>query len=202
MSLRVMASSVSAILGLNRSKSSYEVMMELRRQKNGDTKIFGHSMLDYDTYWVAVGLIRDNYSQTTEQHISALKDLLNTGNSDVWYTKLYRTIQGRIGVMEHENFNEGKEKTYECELFSGVLLVGRPDLVRDDYVYELKTRREFTGPSDADRIQLHCYMKLTGKHKGILLETTRTERTETIIEWNDELWNRIEACIRAFVASV
>jgi hypothetical protein len=149
--------------------------------------------VERDVYWTLVGMIRDNYSQTSEQHIEAIKEYLSEKHPNDWYVKLYRAICSTVGSVIHEELSVGEPKeALTIPLLPNVLLVGKPDLVEDNRVIELKTRKVFLDSvPEAERVQVFCYMKLTGKRLGVLRQVVGEETRDTAIEWDEAYWSRI-----------
>jgi hypothetical protein len=96
--------------------------------------------------------------------------------------------------MIHEELSEGQPKeALTLQLTPTVLLVGKPDIVEDDRVIELKTRKEFVESiPEREKVQLFCYLKLTNKQKGVLREVVGTETKDTEYEWDEDYWKKIE----------
>ena len=198
--LRQSATSVTGLVGVNSRVHASSVLSELRRQRNPklptDTVPESggkNKYVDRDVYWTLVGMIRDNYSQTSEQHIDAIKEYLTEKHPHDWYAKLYRAICSTVGSVIHEELSVGEPKeALTMQLMPGILLVGKPDIVEGNRVIELKTRKAFldTVP-EAERVQVFCYMKLTGKKLAVLRQVVGSETCDTEIEWDEAYWSRI-----------
>lgn len=200
--LRLSATNLTGLVGVNPRIHTSSVLAELRRQRRpivpSETAPVKSSTrnkyVDHDVYLTLVGMIRDNYSQTTEQHIDAIKEYL-TGEEHTqdWYSKLYRYICSTVGSIIHEEMSVGEPKAaLTMPLMANVLLVGKPDLVEDAQIIELKTRKAFLdNVSESEIVQMFCYMKLTGKTRAVLRQVVGEETRDTAIEWNEEYWSRI-----------
>jgi hypothetical protein len=208
--LRLSVTNLIALIGLHKSTHAYSILASLRRQNNPKTeepivqnnaKIeepivqkTSNKFVDHDVYWALVGLIKDNYVQTYEQHIEAIKEYLNEEHTQFWYSKLYKCLCSTVGTMIHEEMSEGQPKaSLTLQLTPTVLLVGKPDIVEDDRVIELKTRKEFVESiPEREKVQLFCYLKLTNLKKGVLREVVGTETKDTDYEWDEDYWKKIE----------
>jgi hypothetical protein len=189
------------LIGLSRDQHAHSVLAYLRRQRTPNLTLItpgyeektSNKFVDNDVYWTLVGLIKDNYSQTTEQQIDAIKSYLNEDRTHAWYSKLYRCVRATVEVSIHQEMTEGRPKeSLTYQLTPGVLLVGRPDIVEVDRVIEIKTRKEFAESiCEKDKVQLYCYLKLANKQKGTLREVVGTETKDTEFEWDEKYWNKI-----------
>ena len=198
--LRLSATSVTGLGGVNSRLHASTVLSELRKQRNPRvpaetvSETSGRNKyVERDVYWTLVGMIRDNYSHTSEQHIDAIRDYLGEEHPNSWYVKLYRAICSTVGSVIHEELSVGEPKeALTIPLMHNVLLVGKPDIVEDDRVVEIKTRKMFldTVP-EAEKVQVFCYMKLTGKKLGILRQVVGNETRDAVIEWDEAYWSRI-----------
>ena len=199
--LRVYASSVSGIVGVNYRKSSVDVMRELRRQRSGLERPTRERMVAEETFWALVGLIKDNYSEPTAKHIDTIKSFVGEDKPDSWYQKLYRSVSSSVGTAVHEE--QSKETAgRECRLSDQVLLVGRVDLIEGDRVVELKTTKKFEEVREDAKIQLFCYMKIFGLRRGTVRQVCGTETLDTEIEWDEAYWTALERLILAFTEFV
>jgi hypothetical protein len=198
--LRLSATSVTGLVGASPRVHASSVLSELRRQripKIHDEPVpekgRGNRFVDRDVYLTLVGMIRDNYSQTSEQHIEAIKEFLEEEHPHDWYVKLYRCICSSVGSVIHEELSVGEPKeALTLILMPNVLLVGKPDIVEEDLVIELKTRKAFLDTTlEAEKVQVFCYMKLTGKLHSVLRQVVGEETRDTVIEWDEMYWNRI-----------
>jgi len=203
--LRLSATAVTGLVGSNFRVHAVSVLSELRRQRRppiptdmGTGKTSKNKYVDRDVYWALVGMIRENYSQTTEQHIDAIKDYIAEEHPHDWYAKLYRCICGTIGSVIHEELTMSEPKeALTMLLMPDVLLVGKPDLVEDDQVIEIKTRKVFLDSvPEAERVQVFCYMKLTGKNRGVLRQVVGNETRDAVIEWDEVYWDRIYRTVK------
>ncbi len=197
--LRLTVTNLIALIGLHKSTHAYSILGSLRRQNNPKieepiVQKTSNKFVDHDVYWALVGMIKDNYTQTSEQHIEAIKAYLNEERTQFWYANLYKSICRTVGSMIHEEMSEGQPKeALTLQLTPTVLLVGKPDIVEDDHVIELKTRKEFVESiPEREKVQLFCYLKLTNKQKGVLREVVGTETKDTKYEWNEDYWKKIE----------
>jgi hypothetical protein len=152
-----------------------------------------NKFVEKDVYWTLVGMIRDSYSHTTDQHIDAIKEFINEDRTDDWYSKLYKCVRRTVGSVIHEDMTVGESTAVlTIPLLPNVLLVGKPDIVEEDRVIELKTRRQFVDSIlESEKVQVHCYMKLTGKRHAVVREIVGDETKDTDIEWDDIYWDRI-----------
>jgi len=198
--LRLSATAVTGLVGASSRVHASSVLSELRRQRTprvppetGGEAGGRNKYVERDVYWTLVGMIRDNYSQTSEQHIEAIKEYLSEKHPNDWYVKLYRAICSTVGSVIHEELSVGEPKeALTIPLLPNVLLVGRPDIVEDSRVIELKTRKVFLDSvPEAERVQVFCYMKLTGKKSGVLRQVVGEETRDTAIEWDEAYWSRI-----------
>ena len=200
--LRVFASSVSGIVGVNYRKTSADVMLELRRQRSGYVRPAKERMVCEETFWAVVGLVKDNYTQSTGQHIDAIKTFIGEDRPDVWYRKLYKVVRSSVGVAVHSELGAETSPIRECMLSEGVVLVGRVDMVEGDQVVEVKSTKKFEELREDAKIQLFCYMKLCGLRKGVVRQVCGSETQDTEVEWDETYWSAIERLILAFVVFV
>ena len=199
--LRLTVSYLLGLIGLSRDERAHSILAYLRRQNNpkpipvtsGYEQKTSNKFVDHDVYWALVGLIKDNYSQTTEQQIDAIKSYLNEDRTHAWYSKLHRCVRSTVGSVIHQEMAEGQPKeSLTFQLTPDVLLVGKPDIVESDRVIEIKTRKEFAESiCEKDRVQLCCYLKLANKQKGVIREVVGTETKDTEFEWDEKYWNKI-----------
>ena len=187
------------LIGLHKSNHAFSILGALRHQNKPKieepiVQKTSNKLVDNDVYWALVGLIKDNYIQTCEQHIEAIKAYLNEEHTQFWYSKLYKCLCSTVGTLIHEEMSEGQPKeALTLQLTPTVLLVGKPDIVEDDHVIELKTRKEFVESiPEREKVQLFCYLKLTNKQKGVLREVVGTETKDTEYEWDEDYWKKIE----------
>lgn len=198
--LRLTATAVTGLVGANSRVHSSSVLSELRRQRRPNipsepvpAQGSRNKYVDRDVYLTLVGMIRDNYSQTSEQHIDAIKEFLAEEHPHGWYVKLYRCICSSVGSVIHEELSVGEPKeALTLLLMPNVLLVGKPDIVEDTRIVELKTRKAFLDMvPEAEKVQVFCYMKLTGKTHGVLRQVVGEQTKDTLIEWDEAYWSRI-----------
>lgn len=196
--IRISASQVPQLLGLSHSRSSHDILQLIRRQIAGTVSETKPSMLSTEDYWTLVGLIRDNYTQTCEQHITMIKSFLERDETEQWYKKLYDSLWRTVGTSIHTETLEPQVKTFEVNLTPTIVLAGRPDELNEstETVIELKTRKkdEFL---ESDKVQLYCYLKLTGYKNGILRVKTPDMIVEKMYTWNEEYWKKIERTLFA-----
>jgi len=198
--LRLSATAITGLVGVNSRVHASTVLSELRRQRKPKLPVETvpetggrNKYVDREVYWTLVGMIRDNYSQTSEQHIDAIKEYLSEEHPNDWYVKLYRAICSTVGSVIHEEMSVGEPKeALTMQLMPDILLVGKPDLVEHDRVIELKTRKAFLDSvPEAERVQVFCYMKLTGKKLAVLRQVVGNDTCDTEIEWDEAYWSRI-----------
>lgn len=197
--LYISVTSVTGLVGVNPRLHSTSVLASLRRQiapktqdptTNEQTNT--NKFVERDVYWALVGMIRDNYTQTTEQHIEAIKDYLGEEHSDLWYSKLYNAIRSTIGTVIHGEMGEQPKESLKCPILPNVILSGKPDIVEEDHIVELKTRKAFLeGIPEYEKVQIFCYMKLANKPRAILREVVKEETKDHSLEWDDVYWDRI-----------
>ena len=203
--LRWTVTNLIGLIGLHNYNNSFSILASLRRQNNPKTVNYiqktTNNFVDCDIYWVLVGLIKDNYTQTSEQHIEAIKTYLNEIHPMSWYSKLYKCLRTTVGSVIHEEMTEGQSKEpLILQLTSNVLLVGKPDIVEHDRVIEVKTRKDFMESiPEKEKVQLFCYLKLSNKQKGVLREVVGTEMKDTHFEWNEDYWKKIERTVLAML---
>jgi CRISPR/Cas system-associated exonuclease Cas4 (RecB family) len=200
--LRVFASSVSGRVGVNYRKTSADVMLELRRQRSGYVRPAKERMVPEETFWAVVGLVKDNYSQSTAQHIDAIKAFIGEDRPDVWYQKLYKVVRSSVGTAVHTELGTGVSPIRECVLSADVMLVGRVDMIEGDRVVEVKTTKKIEEVREDAKIQLFCYMKLCGLRKGVVRQVCGSDTQDTEVEWDETYWSAIERLILAFVVFV
>lgn len=198
--IRVSASQVPQLLGLTYSRSSRDVLQMLKRQLNGAISETKPSMVSTEDYWSLVGLVRDNYTQTSEQHISMIKAFLERDETEHWYKKLFDSLWRTVGVTIHSETLEPQKKSFEVNLTPNIVLAGIPDGLDEasETVVELKTRKkdEFL---ESDKVQLYCYLKLTGYKNGILRVKTPDMLVEKMYTWDEEYWKKIERTLVAML---
>jgi hypothetical protein len=205
--LRVSASSISGLLGIDPSTRSSYILTKLRNQLHPKPdnivveRPSKNKLVDNDVYWTLVGMIKDNYSLTREKHIEAIKEYIGEKHTETWYSKLYQCICSTIGYVVHERLiDEPIVEALTFQLTPTVLLVGKPDIIEDDRVIEIKNRKTFFDViPEKEKVQLTCYLKLTNKTLGILREVVGTETKDTIIELDEEYWKKIERTVLAFL---
>lgn len=196
--LRLSATSVVSLLGFNYRDSPAHALASLRRQRlNVPPKERTNQFVTTQVYWTLVGLIRDNYTQTTEQHIDTIKNYLEEEHPDSWYAKLYSCVRTSVGGVIHEEMCTNQPTTVrELLLTPEIMLVGKPDIVENDTVIEIKTCKSFAEKlQEGNKVQVFCYMKILGLQRGILREVMGTETKDTPIEWDDTYWDKIQRTV-------
>jgi hypothetical protein len=172
----------------------------LKRQLYGTVVEQKPSMVSTEDYWSLVGLVRDNYTQTSEQHISMIKAFLERDETEQWYKKLFDSLWRTVGVTIHSESLEPQKKTFETNVTPNIVLAGIPDELDEASrtVVELKTRKkdEFL---ESDKVQLYCYMKLTGYKNGILRVKTPDMLVEKMYAWDENYWKKIERTMMAML---
>jgi len=158
-------------------------------------------MVPEETFWAIVGLIKDNYSETTAKHIETIKNFIGEDKPDTWYQKLYRVVRSYVGTAVHEEYT-CETPIRECMLSNNVVLVGRVDLIEEDKIIELKTTKKIEDIREDAKIQLFCYMKLCGLRRGVVRQVCGTETFDTTVEWDESYWSALERLILAFTALV
>ena len=128
-----------------------------------------------------------------------------------------KVVRKRFGTKHEKNVREQVNKTrpeekkirkdnklrekklFETERFIFVLSGKTDGLDNDGVLYEIKTRRSklFRTLREYEKIQMFCYMFLTGGRNAVLIEEFKTdtgvERDQQEIEFNDEYWEKIVA---------
>ena len=127
-----------------------------------------------------------------------IKSFLERDETEQWYKKLYDSLWRTVGTSIHTETLEPQVKTFEVNLTPTIVLAGRPDELNEstETVIELKTRKkdEFL---ESDKVQLYCYLKLTGYKNGILRVKTPDMIVEKMYTWNEEYWKKIERTLFA-----
>lgn len=175
------------MMGLSAKRTLKDVLDELRQQGKCNTK---SQLVDTDTYWTLVGLIKDAYSQPRKYHLELLHNYLAEKHPESWYEKLYDAIKTSIARSE-------RPKTQEVAISEDVILCGKPFAVEEGAVVHLLRCKKFEGMQNDLKILLLCYMELCGVKKGILREVCGTETRDTLQEWDPEAWEKIKQAILA-----
>lgn len=90
--------------------------------------------------------------------------------------KFYKTVLGTC-----------KNSTSDLPIYWGV--GGRIDGFRNGILVEIKNRKNrFMFPL-YDKIQIHCYMKLTGVESAILIQKLRGDAKEQTVQFDNNLWD-------------
>lgn len=195
---RLFVSYVPALMGFHSKRGTNDVLKELRRQQTTELKPLSNQLVDTETYWTLVGMIKDKFEEPKAFHIDLLKSFIKDEHPESWYEKLYNSI--RISITNSE-----KPKAVECYLGKkkGVVLCGKPDIIEGKTIIDIQKVSKFVDEIDeATRVQMHCYMKLSKLKKGIVRQVCGTETKDNPIVWDSSYWKRIEKLILAFVEFV
>ena len=163
-------------------------------------------------------------SSTIREHITQLTNSLDTETSSKIITILEKAAtkdtQIRRGVCREKsalnrcetNFNqqivERNSKFYKKTLFSwnnyDIVLVGKVDGMLEDCVVETKERRNrlFHTLVDYERVQVHCYMWLTGTKRAILHETFDETFMDHEITFDDDFWADCSNRLTTFLSNI
>lgn len=185
--MRVFVSYVPIMMGLSAKRTLKDVLDELRKQGKDTPR---SHLVEPETYWTLVGLIKDAYSQPRKYHLEFLKNYFTETQPEAWYEKLYDAIKSSIARSE-------RPKTQEMTISKDVVLCGKPFAIENDAVVHLVRCKKIQGMQPDVKIMLLCYMKLCGLEKGILREVCGTETQDTPQEWDPDAWERIKRGILA-----
>jgi hypothetical protein len=194
---RVYVSFVSALMGVHPKRTSSEVMKELRKQRSEEKPVI-QQLLNTESYWTLVGMIKDAFEEPKSNHIDTMKTFIKEEHPDSWYEKLYTSIRSSIEGLD-------KPKAIECPLTrdKSIILCGKPNIIEGKTVIDVKNTTKFSDTlTDDDKIRIHCYMKICKLKKGILREVCGTENKDTTVLWDTLYWKSIQKVILAFVQFV
>lgn len=184
--MRVYVSYVPIMMGLSAKRTLKDILDELRKQDNEHKP----QLVEPDTYWTLVGLIKDAFSQPRKYHIEFLRNYFAEKHPEAWYEKLYEAIKMSIARME-------RPATQEIMISPDVILCGKPFAIEGDKVVHLVRCKKFQGMQKDVKVALLCYMKICGVKKGILREVCGTESQDTLQEWDAEAWEKINQAVLA-----
>jgi hypothetical protein len=191
---RMFISSVPALMGYHAKKTTQDVLKEVRKQRSATTTTV--QLVDSDTYWTLVGMIKDKFTEPKPFHLDLIKTFVKDSHPESWFEKLYISICTSIG-------NEDKIKTLEATLGrkKDVILCGKPDIIEGKTVIMTRKVPKFDedGLRNEQKVLLHCYMKVCKLKKSILREVCGTETRDTTVQWNSAYWKKIEKLILAFI---
>jgi hypothetical protein len=194
---RMFISSVPALMGYHSKKTTQDVLKEIRKQRTEPPTIA--QLVDSDTYWTLVGMMKDKFTEPKPFHIDLIKTFIKESHPDSWFEKLYTSICTSIG-------NEDKIKTLEATLGrkKDVILCGKPDIIEGKTVIMTRKVAKFDeeGLRNEHKVLLHSYMKVCKLKKSILREVCGTETRDTAVQWNSSYWKKIEKLILAFIECI
>ena len=72
---RVYVSFVSALMGVHPKRTSSEVMKELRKQRSEEKPVI-QQLLNTESYWTLVGMIKDAFEEPKSNHIDTMKTFI------------------------------------------------------------------------------------------------------------------------------
>jgi hypothetical protein len=177
------------MMGLSAKRTLKDVLDELRKQGKPE-ETHTNNLVDPDTYWTLVGLIKDAYSQPRKYHIEFLHNYFVETHPEAWYEKIYDAIRTSIARSE-------RPKTQEVIISPNVILCGKPFAIEGDKVVHVVRCKKFQGMQEDTKVALLCYMKICGVKKGILREVCDTETQDILQEWDSEAWGKINRAILA-----
>jgi hypothetical protein len=193
---RLFVSYVPTLMGFPSKKSTQDVLKEIRKQQTNVTKTTtNNQMIDTDTYWTIVGIIKDKFEEPKALHIDLLKTFIKDAHPDSWFDKLYDSM--RISIS-----NIDKPKTIEFPLGkkNNVILCGKPDIINGKTVIDIRNVTKFEETlCESLIVKLHCYMKITNLKQGIVRQICGTEHKDTIVKWNAKYWKKIERLVLAML---
>jgi hypothetical protein len=191
---RLFVSYVPTLMGFPSKKTTQDVLKEIRKQQTSDTKT-SNQMIDTDTYWTIVGIIKDKFEEPKALHIDLLKSFIKDAHPDSWFDKLYDSMRVSISNID-------KPKTIEFSLGKkdNVILCGKPDIIDGKTVIDIRKVTKFEETlCESFIVQIHCYMKITNLKQGIVRQICGTEHKDTIVKWNTIYWKKIERLVLAFI---
>jgi hypothetical protein len=190
MNYRIKASDVAAIVGLNPYKTREDVMNEYFKTPTKREKDFQEAF-DQETPEV-----RQKIQETLKQ--SKTTDIPETpivSDSVVITEYVKHEVYKNNGTHRESHVAETHgvtrdSKWYSLRISEDVRLVGIIDGRRGDSIVEIKNRqrRLFHKVPTYEYVQCQVYMKLTGVHKCILIESFEGASKEYPLEFSDAFW--------------
>jgi hypothetical protein len=183
-------------MGFPSKKSTQDVLKEIRKQRTSEVKSnITNQMIDTDTYWTIVGMIKDKFDEPKHLHIELLKSFIKETHTDSWFDKLYDSM--RISLS---NIDKPKTIEYAIGKKNTVILCGKPDIVDAKTVIDIRKVAKFDEIlCESLLVQLHCYMKITNLKHAIVRQVCGTEHRDFTLKWDSKYWKKIERIILAFI---
>ncbi len=190
MNYRIKASDVAAIVGLNPYKSREDVMNEYFKTPTKREQEFQEALAQ----------------ETPEVQQTIQETLKKSKTTDIPETPVISKSEVITDYVKHEIYkNNGTHreshvaeihnvtrdsKWYSLKISEDVKLVGIIDGRRGDSIVEIKNRqrRLFNKVPTYEYVQCQVYMKLTGTHKCILIESFSGTSKEHPLEFSDAFW--------------
>lgn len=190
MNYRIKASDVAAIVGLNPYKTREDVMNEYFKLPTKREKEFQEAFVQETPE------VQHTIEETLKKSkTNDIRETPQVSMSDVIQEYVKHEVYKNNGTHRESRVAETHNVTrdskwYSLRISEDVRLVGIIDGRRGDSIVEIKNRqrRLFHKVPTYEYVQCQVYMKLTGTHKCVLIESFEGASKEHPLEFSDAFW--------------
>tara|TARA_B100000530_G_C15916735_1_gene471544 strand:- start:182 stop:937 length:756 start_codon:yes stop_codon:yes gene_type:complete len=142
--------------------------------------------------------IINSITTATDKNIESIKEYINSNINKKRGINAEPTIIQKYQDNNNKKIKHNNSKLYKLYLFDNIYLCGKIDGIEDDYLIEVKNRRNrlFKYIPEYEQVQIECYLRLTNLTKAKLIENYNELQNIQEYEQNDNLWIDIITTIK------